>query len=207
MSNRRIYIDIDDVLAHTIARLLDLLEEVHDRRVDLQDVTQFDLKKPFGLEEHEIESFMERGHEAEFIQSIAPIEGAIDVLSRWNAAGVHITLVTGRPPVTNAASLRWLETHGIRHHALHHLDKWSRPSWNRDGLPAIGFADIPDFDFDFAVEDNLDTAVRLVEQFGIPVALMDRPWNRSLDSVAHETRDSLVRCVSWSQVESAFGAT
>jgi uncharacterized HAD superfamily protein len=206
VSKRRIYVDIDDVLAHTIARLLDLLEEVHDRRVDLEDVTQFDLKKSFGLEENEIESFMERGHESDFIESIAPIEGAIEVLSRWSAAGVHITLVTGRPPVTNAASRRWLETHDIQHHALHHLDKWNRPSWNREGLPSIGFTDIPALDFDFAVEDNLDTAVRLVEQFGIPVALMDRPWNRCLDSVARETRDSLVRCVGWSQVESAFAA-
>lgn len=207
MSNRRIYVDIDDVLAHTIARLLDLLEEVHDRRLDLQDVTEFDLKRSFGLDEHEIDSFMERGHEAEFIESIAPLEGAIDVLSRWNAAGVHITLVTGRPPVTNAASRRWLETHGIRHDALHHLDKWNRPSWNLEGLPSIGFADISDFDFDFAIEDNLDTAVRLVEEFDIPVALMDRPWNRSLGSVAHETQSSLVRCHGWSQVESAFDAT
>jgi uncharacterized HAD superfamily protein len=206
MSDRRIYVDIDDVLAQTIARLLDLLEEIHGRRVDLQDITQFDLKQAFGLGENEIEFFMQRGHATDVIESILPMADAIDVLARWSEAGEHIILVTGRPPDTNRASKRWLEAHGVRHDALHHLDKWNRPSWNLEGLPAIGFADIPSFNFDFAVEDNLDTAVRLVEEFGVAVALMDRPWNRSLDSVAESTRSSLVRCLDWSQVETLFEA-
>lgn len=207
MSERRIYVDIDDVLAETIECLLELLEQMHDRKVVLRDVEHFDLTKSFGLDQEEIDSFMERAHDDDVIESIAPIPGAAKVLSRWGAEGHRITLVTGRPPTTNSASLRWLETHDFRHEALHHLDKWKRPGWNRDGLPELAFDDLSDFDFHFAVEDSLDTAVRLVEEFDIPVALMDRPWNRDLDSVARETRASLVRCVDWADVERELGAT
>ena len=207
MSERRIYVDIDDVLAETIDRLLELLEQLHDRKVVLDEVEHFDLTKSFGLDQDEIDVFMERAHDDDIIESIAPMAGAAGVLSRWDAAGHRIQLVTGRPPTTNAASLRWLETHDFCHEALHHLDKWSRPGWNTGGLPEISFEDLSGFEFEFAVEDSLDTAVRLVEDLEIPVALMDRPWNRSLDSISKRTRASLVRCVDWKDVEREFGMT
>jgi uncharacterized HAD superfamily protein len=206
MSERRIYVDIDDVLSETISRLVDLLEHIHDRRVDPDEVEHFDLSRSFGLDANEIESFMERAHDDDFIESIAPTPGAAEVLSRWQAAGHRVTLVTGRPPKTNAASRRWLEMHDLSHEALHHLDKWNRPDWNLTGLPAIQFDDLSEFCFEFAVEDSLDTAVRLIEEFGIPVALMDRPWNRAVEPIARKTRGLLVRCSNWDQVADVFGA-
>ncbi len=204
MSERRIYVDIDDVLCETIARLVDLLEHMHDRRVDPSQVEHFDLSRSFGLDSDETESFMERAHADDIIESIVPTPGAVDVLSAWTAAGHRITLVTGRPPKTNAASRRWLENHDLLHEARHHLDKWNRPSWNLTGLPAIEFDDIRDFGFEFAVEDSLDTAVRLIEEFEIPVALMDRPWNRAVESLSRKTRGSLIRCANWNQVAAVF---
>jgi uncharacterized HAD superfamily protein len=205
VSKRRIYVDIDDVLSETIARLVDLLEHMHDRRIDPGRVEHFDLSESFGLDAEEIESFMERAHADDVIESIAPIPGAANVLSRWKAVGHRITLVTGRPPETNAASRRWLDTHELSHEAIHHLDKWNRPGWNRAGLPSIQFDDLPEFGFEFAVEDSLDTAVRLIEEFEIPVALMDRPWNRAVEPLSRKTRASLVRCANWDQVAEALG--
>ena len=207
MSERRIYVDIDDVLSETIARLVELLEHMHDRRIDPSEVEHFDLSRSFGLDANELESFMERVHHDDIIESIAPTPGAADVLSQWQVAGDRVTLVTGRPPKTNAASRRWLETHDLSHEALHHLDKWNRPGWNLTGLPAIRFDELSEFGFEFAVEDSLDTAVRLIEEFGIPVALMDRPWNRAVESIAKKTRGSLIRCSNWGQVTDAFGAS
>jgi len=207
VSERRIYVDIDDVLCETIARLADLLEHMHDRRVDPGQVKHFDLGESFGLDSDQIESFMERAHADEIIESIAPTPGAADVLSRWQRAGHCITLVTGRPPKTNAASRRWLDTHEFSHESLHHLDKWNRPSWNLTGLPGIQFDDLPDFGFEFAVEDSLDTAVRLIEELEIPVALMDRPWNRAVHAISRKTRASLVRCADWDQIAGVLGAS
>jgi uncharacterized HAD superfamily protein len=204
MSERRIYVDIDDVLSETVERLVELLEDLHGRRIDPKAVEHFDLSKSFGLDAIELEAFMDHVHADHVIESFAPILGAAPVLEHWQAAGHRITLVTGRPPQTNAASRRWLDTHALRHESLHHLDKWNRPSWNLQGLPALRFEEIPGFGFDVAVEDSLDTAVRLVEEFEIPVALMDRPWNRAVDSLARKTRDSLVRCRDWTEIAAAI---
>lgn len=206
MSERRVYVDIDDVLSETIERLVDLLEELYGRRVDPGRVEHFDLAASFGLDREQIESFMDHAHADQIIESIAPVPGAAEVLARWHADGHCITLVTGRPPQTNAASRRWLETHELRHESLHHLDKWNRPGWNAAGLPAIQFEDLSEFEFEFAVEDSLDTAVRLIEEFDIPVALMDRPWNRADDSLSRKTRSSLVRCANWVEVAEMLAA-
>lgn len=200
MRGRRIYVDIDDVLSETIECLIDLLEVIHERRIDVEDVRHFDLQKSFGLARHEISEFMDRAHADEVIESIAPAEGAAKILSDWAGEDHEVMLVTGRPPSTNAASRRWLERHSIAHTALHHLDKWGRPSWNESDLPALRFEQIPGFAFDFAVEDSLDTATRLVEDFRIPVALMDRPWNRDLSGLSSTARAGMVRCEDWSAV-------
>ncbi len=205
MSTRRIYVDIDDVLSRTVEHLIDLLEHLHDRRVELDACQHFDLARSFSLAEHEIREFMAHAHRDEMIESIRPVEGAAEVLGDWDAAGDRVHLVTGRPPLTNAASRRWLARHDLRHESLHHLDKWGRPDWNDEGLPALGFEDVEAFGFDFAVEDSLDTAVRLVEDFGIPVALVDRPWNRSADGLPRRIRARMVRCRDWGEIEKAFG--
>jgi uncharacterized protein len=204
MSGRSIYVDIDDVLSQTIESLVGLLERLHDRRVEVADVLHFDLEKSFDLDAIEIGRFMDHAHTDESIESILPTAGAAEVLDLWDESGDEIRLVTGRPPTTYEASRRWLETHGLRHAALHHLDKWQRPDWNLNALPALRFEEIGDFGFDFAVEDSLDTAVRLVEEFEIPVALMDRPWNRSVSSISEKTRARMVRCANWQDVEKAF---
>lgn len=204
MSARNIYVDIDDVLSQTIESLIDLLERLHDRRVDLAEVLHFDLEKSFALDRIEIARFMDHAHSDEELQAIRPTEGAARVLDHWSRAGNQIRLVTGRPPMTYHASRRWLETHGLRHDSLHHLDKWNRPDWNREALPALRFEELGSFEFDFAVEDSLETAVRLVEEFEIPVALMDRPWNREVASLSRTTRDGLIRCHGWSDVQKTF---
>lgn len=204
MKQRRIYVDIDDVLSATIESLIDLLEVTHARRVAVEDVRHFDLEKSFGLDGEQIHHFMEQAHRDDVIEAIEPTPGSGETLAAWHGEGHEIRLVTGRPPITNAASRRWLERHAIPHRDLHHLDKWGRPRWNPDGLPALRFEDLHALGFDFAVEDSLATAVRLVEEFGLRVALMDRPWNRDLSRVAPATRARLVRCADWSAVAAVF---
>ncbi len=194
------YVDIDDVLARTIESLIDLLDETHGRRVDVEAVEHFDLEKSFDLGEAEIFAFMERAHADEALERIEPVHEGVRVLAEWAEEGFEVHLVTGRPPASNAASRRWLERHGVSHAGLHHLDKWSRPTWNDGGLPALRFDELGEMAFDFAVEDSLDTAIRLVEEFDLPVALMDRPWNRDLAAVAPATRARLTRCEGWRPV-------
>lgn len=204
MSGCRIYVDIDDVLSRTIESLVALLEQTHDRRVEVEAVQHFDLERSFGLTAEEIHVFMERAHSDEVLEALEPEEGAAAALKGWAKDGHRVALVTGRPPMTQAASQRWLAQHEFAHDSLHHLDKWNRPSWNVGRLPALRFEDIEGMGFEFAVEDSLDTAVRLAEEFEIQVALMDRPWNRDLAGVSAKARAGMTRCAGWIDVAELF---
>lgn len=204
--SRRIYVDIDDVLSLTIERLIRLLEDTHGRQVHVEDVLHFDLEKSFGLGEAEIHDFMSRAYTDEEILAIDPVPGAVDVLRTWASEGHSIRLVTGRPPTTNAASRKWLDRHEMHHDELHHLDKWGRPTWNTSGLPALRFDDLHEMNLAFAVEDNLDTAIRLAEDFDLTVALMDRPWNRDVGRLSGAASECLVRCRNWSDVAAVFSS-
>ena len=87
VSPRAIYVDIDDVLAATIERLVDLLDELHDRRVEIEHVRDFDLERPFGLDEEGIRRFMDVVHRDDVIESIAPHSERFEpLLERWTSA-------------------------------------------------------------------------------------------------------------------------
>ena len=47
----------------------------------------------------------------------------------------------------------------------------------------------------------------IVEECGVPVALMDRPWNRDLSGVRPATAACLVRCGDWSEIAARFPVT
>ena len=59
-------------------------------------------------------------------------------------------------------------------------------------------------EFSLAVEDSLDVAALLVERCGVPVALMDRPWNRDVDRLSERARSGIVRCGDWREILSRF---
>ena len=63
-------------------------------------------------------------------------------------------------------------------------------------LAGLGFA--------LAVEDSLEMAALLAERCGVPVALMDRPWNRDLSGLGPAARAGIVRCHGWAELAEPF---
>jgi uncharacterized HAD superfamily protein len=200
----RIYVDLDDVLSLTIARLAELLEERHGRRVAVEDVRHFDLGRSFGLAPDELNDFMRVAHEPEHLAALEPAPGAAEALGHWSARGCRVEVMTGRPPSSARVSRDWLSRHAIPHAGLACVDKYARRDWHEADEPAVPFHEVGGRSFALAVEDSLEVAVALVTRWRIPVALMDRPWNRDLSAVPAATRGSLVRCQDWSEVTARF---
>jgi hypothetical protein len=199
-----IYVDLDDVLSLTIEPLIALLEARHGRRVALEEVRDFDLGRSFGLTSAELDGFMRDAHAPEQLAALAPTPGAAAALGGWVARGYHVAVVTGRPPSAAATSRSWLERHAIPHARLACVDKYDREDWHESPEPALGFDDLDDFSFALAVEDSLEVAGLLATRWQIPVALMDRPWNRDLRGLPPAARSRLVRCRDWSEIARRF---
>ncbi len=203
-AGRSIYVDLDDVLSLTIDRLADLLVVRHGRRVAVDDVVDFDLGRSFGLAPPELEEFMRLAHEPEHLAALEPAPGAAAALGLWSEHGYRVEVMTGRPPSAAPASRAWLARHDIPHARLACVDKYARRDWQAADEPALPFAQLGARSFVLAVEDSLEVAVELVSRWQIPVALMDRPWNRDLSRLAPGIVGQLVRCRSWSEVSARF---
>lgn len=205
MTEHVLWVDLDDVLAHTIEGLVELLQRDHDRRVDVEDVLDFDLADSFGFDAAELSRFFDRAHSHEELHALAPVAGAGDVLRGWHALGFEVHVVTGRPPICAAASKGWLEAHDMSHHDVHFVDKYGRPAELVDGVPFVPVERMLERAFTWAVEDSLEMAIRLARDACVPVALVDRPWNRAVPELPAEVARRIVRCHDWQQVQSFVG--
>jgi len=208
MSTRRIYVDLDDVLGETARRFLVLLELHFGRRIAFEEITTFDLGESFGFGREELEEYLRLVHRPEALAAIEPMAGAREVLTGWRERGYQVAVLTGRPPATRDDSQAWLTRHGFPFDALHQVDKYSRYYDGVHGSPdgALRLDEVPALGFCFAVEDFLDTAAFLADTAGLPVALLDRPWNRDLSAIAPDVRQRIVRCHGWEEIGRRFAA-
>lgn len=200
---KRVYVDLDDVICETGTDLLALLEEHFGKRVELEDVTTWDLGISLGLDQDELRHFMHLAHEPAVLQSHRTRPGAVERLAAWSSVGVEVWIVTGRPTQTYAATRAWLQDRQIAHNRLVFADKYGNYGGLQemtDGVEAMPMNQITGLGFDLAVEDSAAVAAMLHDDLGIPVALMDQPWNRQL-----QAGPRLRRCYSWEEVDQMCG--
>lgn len=171
-----VYVDMDDVLCQTAQHFLTILEREFGKKFTFEQLTDFDVGEACEITAEEREELYRIVHQGEELLSIPPIPGAIDVLEQWSAAGYEVAIVTGRPPDTYEPSVQWLKKHGVPHDSILIVDKYGR--FVPDGSGCISLEALMDHSFCWAVEDSPIMAMYLASQMKIPVALLDRPWNR-----------------------------
>jgi uncharacterized HAD superfamily protein len=206
VSPGRIYIDIDDVLGLTSASLLELLDEHHGKRLDYEDLAHFDLEISFGLNSEEVHDLLVRAHEPDVLAVIEPVPGCREVLARWLDAGYEVDLLTGRPPLCDDSTRRWLDAHDFAYSNLFFVDKYDRADRFDPAGHAISLEEMREMDFVLAVEDSPQVAIFLAETMGVEVALMDRPWNRDVTRLGSKARRRIQRCLSWDEIAKRYAA-
>lgn len=175
-NNKRIYVDMDDVICTTTESFTELAQREFGRTVPYDEITTFNLQHSFQLTDREYTHFFRLIHEPEILMEFKPIESAICTLDQWSNRGYHIAVVTGRPASTRDTSLKWLNRHGVSFHSLTMVDKYNRE--NSDSGTALSLEALARKQYSLAVEDSWDMALFLSQTMETPVALLDRPWNR-----------------------------
>jgi uncharacterized protein len=163
----KIAFDIDGVIANTMQLFLDIAREVYGiNHIRYADITQYHLDQCLAMEPDVIREINNRIIEGDYQNTLAPIDGAGDVLRRLGHYA-PLRLVTARPkpgPMTDwMPQLLLPEQHRIELHATGSFE---------------AKADIlKEYDIHFFVEDRLDTCF-LLEAQGITPVLFVQPWNR-----------------------------
>lgn len=204
MSDRLIYIDVDDVISDTTITFPSLLDQHFGKTVSFEAITSFDLGVSFDLDKEELARFMHIAHSPDVITAYQPRIGAIESIHTFISMGYEIAIVTGRPPSAKQLTEEWLAKHKISFHYLFFVDKYSRILPDARPDSAISLEDLSKISFCFAVEDSGDMARFLSHDMQIPVALMDRPWNRNNHLEDTQSFNLVNRCHDWDEVMEVF---
>ena len=194
------------MLCHTASALADLCKREFGKTIAFDDISTFDLSVSFGLDQTELDHLMVRGHQPEVLAAMEPIEGALEALSHWTMNDYPIAVVTGRPPSSVEASLAWLDHHAVPYSELTFVDKYGRADHASGNATALSLETLFARPFALAIEDAPQMAARLLRHTTLPVALLERPWNRSETIAQADNAHRLHRCRDWPHVMQRFAA-
>jgi len=196
LNSNTIYVDMDDVLCQAARHFLVVVEREFGKKINYEELTNFDVGHACGLSSAERDELYRIVHQPYELLKMAPIDGALAVLGRWQDEGFEIAIVTGRPPESYEPSLEWLAKHEISYGSFTMVDKYSR--FATEKTIAINLRELAMRRFCLAVEDSLPMAEYLAGQMKVPVALIDCPWNQA--DAAHA---EVSRYPDWSAIADA----
>jgi uncharacterized HAD superfamily protein len=199
---QHIYVDLDDVLCETARAFLDLLKTHFGKTATFESIYSFNLGESFSLSPNELHRLMNLAHDDGVLKHLAAIPGAKRGLDAFRSRGYDIAIVTGRPPFTEEATRYWLDANRIPYQQLVFVDKYGRGSVDGGDGRAMTLDELRRRKFAYAIEDSWDMAVFLSEQMALPVALLDRPWNRGSLGHPRPTARMIRRFADWSEIRS-----
>ena len=169
MSEGRIGIDVDGVLANTVPSVLDRVERKygpHDARKE--DVTEWGFSLNAGGEEVPLGPEIVEGHRSEeHLLSIEPKSGAREGLEGLRGEGHEVVIVTNRPSAEDTVrwTKEWLDDNGFVYDSFHSTAETTKTS----------------VDVDVLLDDHDRNVVRFLRD-GRPAVLFDQPWNTVPDT-------------------------
>lgn len=199
-----VYIDFDDVLCESARTLATIAGARYGKPVNFEDIHSFDLNRSFGLNLREQEDLMGLFHDEEMLASIPPIPDAIAGMQAWAAAGCRLEIVTGRPPITQAVSLAWLQSYDVPYDGITFVDKYQRGHGPVNGVQQRTLAEVAACDYALVVDDSPEMILYLAKATHFPLVLFDRPWNRGVDVTT--LRNGVARHVGWKALQAAYPA-
>jgi uncharacterized HAD superfamily protein len=181
-------VDIDGVLADYVTGYFDFL--FHNDYIAehfLIDTATYNLSERFGMNKADEEKAKREFQEGGGFVSLPVFPDALETLNWARELGYKIALVSARP---------YLEIRRIHSDTINWLDKNKIPYdaifWGKDKADIV-FANLYPIEPTWFVEDRDKHAIELANE-GIPVLLMDRPYNQG---VHHE---KIIRVSGWRDI-------
>jgi uncharacterized HAD superfamily protein len=178
MKNRRpvIGVDLDETVGDTSEVMAQIMQEKFGFTFSKEDLKQGRYHHHLPITEgQEFEAF-DLFHESR-CANVKIFDGAKDGLIRLSEIG-EVWFITARPESCRDITSLWAKFEELSHTELHH---------EYDKTIFKGRIDV-------MVEDSESNAYKMAE-VGIPVILIDRPWNRYLDDHA-----LIKRVYNWKQI-------
>jgi len=176
-NKRKIGIDIDGVLCNILSSVVNKLNSEFDLNIKIKDVVEYDFFKIKEATQEQIQYVFDWYMETHISNILTLRKSSTSVTHLYKM--YDVTLITARALSSAKQTIKWLTHHGFQ--------------WNRLMFVSSKQKAVIGHDFDFIVEDNLQTAIDFVNK-GITCYLMDYPYNQS------EPIKGIDRVKNWEEV-------
>ena len=160
-----ILVDIDNTLAASDRGFLLSLNRRFGACYRRSQLTTYWIEEALALPPEQVSFLHELAADPEFYRDLQPLPNASAAL-RLLADADEIVYVSARPEITADVTIEWLDRHLFPVGALR--------VGVSDKVPAARAAGCQ-----IAIEDSLENAQALATRLGLPVYLVDQPWNQS----------------------------
>ncbi|MBA3733290.1 hypothetical protein H0W91_02845 [Patescibacteria group bacterium] len=189
--SKRIGFDLDDVLLNFNEALLDHANKKYDKNVEKKDIKTFlFLEENFGIPTVDAISMLDNFFFHDDHLNVLPVEGAQEVVKKLSEYN-ELFIITAKPDALEEVTKKWLEKYftGLFenvHFANHFLSVDKRRKKSEICL---------ELQLDYFIDDSIDYATD-VASVGIPVLLLDTPWNQT-----DKLPENITRVYSWTDIE------
>ena len=169
MASGTVAVDIDNVIADTDPLIRGIIRAICGISLEREDIVQFAYSEALvakGLDQCEARRVEDEAlwifHDKACAEAM-PVDGAVEALNALSGAGLSIVVATCRLPSCEGLTRMWLRQAGVPY----------------DKLLFVGEKAEHCLEWAVLVEDAAHHALA-VAQRGVPICLLDHPWNRSL---------------------------
>lgn len=190
-TNRRIAVDLDDVLFDFIGEFFEWHNELHGTALDPNETVFDKLWEAWSGTKEEASERVPRFFQELDMLSVAPMEGAVQAI-RWLKQSCSLCIVSARDPGSQEVTNQWLAKYfpGAFEEVILGV---GNPM--ADGQPLSKTDVCMQLGARLLIDDQLVHAIE-AEEAGIPVLLFGhRPWNR-----VGELPSNVRRVEGWPQV-------
>ncbi|WP_369875288.1 hypothetical protein [Alkalicoccobacillus gibsonii] len=162
----RIGLDIDGTVTDPAA-FVPALNQSFQKNLTLDDLTSYDLTGVLGITRDEFTEWM-KTNEATIYANVTLAENASQVLEKWQHS-FELYYVTARGSYLEEITRTWFQTNRVPHHHIELLGQHNK------------IESIKEHQIDLFLEDKHDNAVEIATHCGIPVLLINTPYNQGDD--------------------------
>jgi len=175
----RIGLDIDGVVADSFPVFTEELNRQYGKNI--MEIDNYDMSKIYDVDWNELDTFFDKNMEVLF-STPEPVKGSVESIVSLTEAGHEIIYVTARKPgAEELITKKWLEEKQI-------------PPGEKIFTGGLSKTiAVKEHGIDVFVDDFISNSVEIVSM-GIPVLLMDAPYNRG------NLPEGVIRCYDWNDV-------
>ncbi|WYP27958.1 hypothetical protein NSQ54_07680 [Alkalihalobacillus sp. FSL W8-0930] len=176
----RIGLDIDGTVTDPAA-FVPALNQSFGKNLTLDDLTSYDLTGVLGITRDEFTTWM-KTNEATIYANVKMAEHAKVVLEKWQQS-FELYYVTARGSYLEEVTRAWFESNSVPNHHIELLGQHNK------------IDSVTEHQLDLFLEDKHDNAVDIATHCGIPVLLLDTPYNQGHDP------EGVIRVKDWLSAE------